>query len=83
MKKTYTAPEILFEDFVLSTNIAGDCDPKTGTPSQGTCAYTYEDEFLGTVKLFVSDVDACKTVEADGEYNGICYHTFADTLFNS
>lgn len=84
MKKTYTTPQIAFESFVLSTNIAGDCEVKTWTPSKGNCAYSYTDEFLGEVKLFTSDVNACKTINADGEYNGICYHVFVDnSLFNS
>ncbi len=84
MKKTYIKPEIVFENFSLSTNIAASCDFKTYTPNSGTCAYTYEDEFLGTINLFLSDVNACTTKEADGEYNGFCYHTpYDQTLFNS
>ena len=84
MKKTYMRPEIMFESFTLSTNIAGDCQIKTWTPSEGNCAYTYEDEFFGELYLFVDGVTACKDNDADGEYNGICYHAPADNnLFNS
>lgn len=84
MKKTYTKPQIVFESFVVSANIAGDCDPKTNTPSLNSCPYTYEDEFLGTVKLFIEGVNACTTKDADGEYNGFCYHVFTgNSLFNS
>ena len=84
MKKTYTKPEIVFENFLMSTSIAGDCDPKTHTPSLNQCAYSYEDEFAGTVNLFIDNVNACTTKEADGEYNGFCYHVFTGSnLFNS
>lgn len=83
MKKTYTKPQIIFEDFILSANIAGNCEVKTETSSRGNCAYTYIDEFFGEMKLFTLDVGACSDKEQDG-YNGICYHTFADnSLFNS
>lgn len=85
MKKTYTKPEIAFENFLMSTSIAGDCDIKTHTPSLNQCAYSYHDEFVTEgVNLFVDDVNACTTIEADGEYNGFCYHVFTgNSLFNS
>ena len=71
MKKRYTKPEIMFEDFTLSTNIAGDCEVKTWTPNSGTCAMIWQDEFLGEIKVFMSDMGDCTTKEADGEYNVI------------
>ncbi|MBO5070134.1 MAG: hypothetical protein J6C37_07210 [Roseburia sp.] len=85
MRKKYKKPEIMFESFSLNTNIAGDCEVKTWTPNQGKCAYTYEDEFLGEVNLFIDDVYACTTKDADGEYDGFCYHVpiESNTLFNS
>ena len=84
MKKVYTKPEIMFEDFTLSVNIAGDCEVKTNTPSQMQCAYKVNDEFLGELNLFVNGVTACLDSN-DGEYNGFCYHTptEAQNLFNS
>lgn len=84
MKKHYEKPQIMFEDFTLSTNIAGTCTVKTWTPNSGECAYPVTDEFLGTVNVFTSSTQACTTTEDDGEYNGICYHVpFGDNLFNS
>lgn len=83
MKKTYTKPEIMFEDFTLTSNIAASCTVKTYTPSSGECAYIVPDEFLGDIYYFTDDVNACKTKEADG-FNGICYHAPYDAdLFNS
>lgn len=85
MKKTYTKPQITLERFTLNTNIAGDCEVKTWTPSAGTCAYTVDLGDFGTRDVFTSQIVACKTVEADGEYNSICYHVPSEnnTLFNS
>lgn len=84
MKKNYSKPEIMFEDFSLSTNIAS-CSIKIEGHSQGACAYTIYDEFGGEDKVFLSEMGACSYKEVDGDYNGICYHSFADdkTLFNS
>lgn len=85
MKKTYEKPEIMFENFTLTTNIAGDCEVKTWTPNSGNCAYEITDEFGDTSAIFTSAMTGiCTTTEADGEYNGICYHVpYGDNLFNS
>lgn len=86
MKKVYTAPQILFESFAMSTNIAAGCEAIVGNPTSGVCAFTYEDEFAGTVNIFTADVTGCKITEVheDG-YNGFCYHNPVDSnnLFNS
>ena len=72
MKKTYTKPEIAFESFALSTNIAGDCEVINSSPTRYSCAY----ETRGG-NVFTSDVGAC-TVKEDGDYtaggNTFCYH---------
>ena len=84
MKKHYNKPEIMFEDFTISTNIAAGCERKTNTPYAGTCAY--EVKFgKGTTNFFLESITACTTVESDGEYDGFCYHTPTDgnNLFNS
>lgn len=84
MKKTYVKPQVVFESFILSTNIAGNCGNPTHTPAYGTCAYEWEEEFVGTVKVFLDSMSACETTKEDGS-NGICYHVPTDTtrLFNS
>lgn len=85
MKKTYTKPEIMFESFVLSSNIAGDCEAKTNLPSNSTCGL----DFSGLI-VFMTGMAGCKDIQVDnvggdGEYNGICYHvpTGDKNLFNS
>ena len=88
MKKTYTKPEISFESFLMSTNIAGDCEkPFVNNPSKGACAVLGS----GGVAVFDAKVGgACTwTPEAMGyekdHYDYLCYHvpTEDNNLFNS
>ena len=91
--KKYTKPMIVFESFTLSTNIAGDCEEKIKTFSEGECAYKVQ--FGKTeVSFFTSEINACGTTEVsnntgllfDGlQYNGFCYHVPEESynLFNS
>lgn len=74
MKKAYTKPDIMFEDFSLSTSIALSCE-YGASHVQYVCAY--EDEFLEAV-IFTNDISACTTKIQDGAYNGICYHVPSD-----
>lgn len=85
MKKTYVKPQIMFESFALSTNIAGDCEVKTWTPNSGTCAYEVDMGAFGKRNVFLDEIAACTTVPADGMYDNFCYHvpTEAYNLFNS
>ena len=86
MKKVYTKPEIIFESFSLSTNIAGDCESIIDTQSRGNCGIEF-----GSLVIFVGEYTGCNSnngvvVEGDdGNYNGICYHVPVEssTLFNS
>lgn len=80
MRKTYSKPEILFEDFTLNESIAGDCEVKTYTPAQKQCGL----DFAGDV-IFLIDMTGCTDKYAEGEYEGICYHVpdSSNNLFNS
>ncbi len=89
MKKTYEKPQIMFESFTLSTNIAGDCEIKTWLPSNTSCGMEFSD---GTT-IFLDTMNGCSaenggipvvSEDGDGEWNGICYHVpFGENLFNS
>ena len=83
MKKTYTKPEISFESFLMSTNIAGDCNVKTDTKGNMDCGLY----FTGFGMVFMTGINGCTglEVEVDGSFNGICYHvpTEKTDLFNS
>lgn len=92
MKKTYTKPEISFESFLMSTNIAGDCEIRANTNTNyHSCAHLYGDQFL-----FGTDLAGClsgkygdKAVTfAPGQgltNDSFCYHTptEASNIFNS
>ena len=86
MKKTYTKPEISFESFLMSTNIAGDCEKKTNLPSNTTCGMKLEG--LGVV--FTTTMNGCTGYKVEMEMenaqlNGVCYHVPNpdNNLFNS
>ena len=94
MKKAYVKPEIMFESFASSTNIAGNCSVPTNTPHYTTCAYVVKDDLLDQEwHVFLSSMEGiCTTSEADdgfedgahGRYDKICYETpFGKSLFNS
>ena len=83
MKKQYEKPTIIFENFSLSTRIAGNCGIVIDNQSSGTCGLDFGDEMI-----FLTGISSCgpDPLEADdGLYNGICYHnpTDAMSLFNS
>lgn len=81
MKKRYQKPEVYFEDFELSTNIATACGVPTKTSHDGVCGITIPG-VPGIV--FISGPASQCTRGADGDYD-ICYHvpTDAQKLFNS
>lgn len=82
MKKNYVKPEIMFECFSLSSNIAGDCEAKTNMPSNNTCGL----DFSGLI-VFMTGMAGCTDIQVDeGEsFDGICYHVPSgdNNLFNS
>ena len=84
MRKTYSKPEIVFENFSLSTNIAGDCEGIVGNPAKGTCAVVG----TGGINMFDSsaEVGICVFTPSDGDkWDAFCYHvpTEYNNLFNS
>lgn len=82
MKKTYRKPEIFFENFSLSTSIAGNCDVAIGLPSQFVCGIPDENG-LG-MKIF-NGGDCTIPGDENTMHNGFCYHvpTAGIVLFNS
>ena len=77
MKKAYTKPQIMFEDFSLSTSIALGCEFESyNNAGQGECGY-----FDGSTPapVFVqSGVGGCvygapNKQWGEGDYNKVCY----------
>ena len=87
MKKVYEKPLIMFENFEMSTNIAGDCEGIVGNATKGTCAV------IGTGNIAMFDGTVGKACEykpedlggAEDQWDGFCYHvpTEYNNLFNS
>lgn len=80
MKKTYSKPSILIENFTLSTNIAGNCEKPYGLHEQFACGVP-DDNGCGEI-IFSLDVGSNCTVEGIGDkhiYDGFCYHVPSET----
>jgi len=76
MKKTYTKPEIMFESFSFSTNIAGDCGILYGVSAENVCGLDF-----GGDMIFVDGVQGCQmTLIPDDGTSGVCYHNPYDTI---
>lgn len=86
MRKAYSKPEIMFEDFTLSTNIAGNCESIVDNASKGSCSVNG----TGGVGVFSGEITGCDYSPEDlggtsDQYDGACYHvpTEGSSLFNS
>lgn len=80
MKKAYVKPEVYFENFQLSANIAAGCMHKTNH-QENVCGYSIP----GVGAVFTTTVTGCTYTEESENYNGICYHNPSDDgkLFTS
>ena len=86
MKKRYEKPQIVFEDFTLSTNIAGDCEAIVDNPTKGACPV----KGTGGINIFSDPNSGCMfTPQGMGQpadmWDGFCYHVPIPeaSLFNS
>ena len=71
MKKAYEKPRVYFEDFQLSTSIAGGC-AWTASFEENSCPV----KIPGTPEPYITD-SAC-TFSVPGENDKFCYHTPMD-----
>ena len=84
MKKAYQKPEIMFESFAASMNIAlgVDCSEQNSLPTYNYCGFDW-----GGDVIFLVGNTGCgdEPYTSDDINNGICYHNPADyaRLFNS
>lgn len=85
MKKVYEKPEIMFESFILSTNIAAGCEIVIDNHSSGSCGYEYEGGSGTTMFTVALGEKICNIPIDDDEKNTFCYHVPIQTnnLFNS
>ena len=81
MKKRYQKPEIMFEDFTLSTNIAGDCVPPFVTTfNDKECGIPFSDG-----ETIFDNIGCDRPGKEFEDNNMLCYHvpTVNTALFNS
>ena len=85
MRKEYQKPEIVFENFAISTSIAAGCEHITNLSGRDACGYMLRNGDI----IFLSSSTGCGTPNASGTYgegdNSICYHNPGDNynVFNS
>lgn len=81
MKKQYVKPELYFENFELSMNIAAGCAIAT-QHADYVCPYTITSM---NRTIFSSKESGCTTLTQDGSEYGLCYHNPAEgqNLFSS
>ena len=82
MKKVYAKPEIMFESFSMSTNIAAGCEFKTSNPSyEQSCTYPTRGGNIFITKELGCGVQS----DPEGLYTSgndkMCYHV-PDEDFN-
>ena len=71
MKKAYMKPEIVFESFQLSTNIATVCERRVDTKSNDDCGIQWG------FKIVFADTPTSQCTQKIGEHDiwaGVCYH---------
>ena len=69
MKKTYAKPQIVFESFQLTANIAGGCNTGPNSADEATCGYNDN----GWI-VFQNSAVCNFPAGPDGKHNGLCYH---------
>ncbi len=74
MKKSYSKPAILFDDFSLSTNIAAGCENIVKTFAQYQCGIKF-----GNVTFFHDSAYCARLLPNGSEFNGFCYHNPTDS----
>ncbi len=87
MKKAYSKPQIMFEDFTLTTNIAAGCEEMGTNQSLNSCGMDYS----GLI-VFMESMSGCTGIKVkpkegfggDGDFAGICYQVPGGyNVFNS
>ncbi len=74
MKKTYCKPEIMFESFELSANIARSCGAEAGTANQGDWDVCGIQIGSGDFFLFMNNNCSSQQWSVAGQYDTYCYH---------
>ncbi len=82
MKKTYQKPDIMFDNFTLSTSIAASCKNISESPALYSCGYKSDE---GYNVFYSSGWSGCEDASLFPELTGITYDFFVNLrqIFNS
>lgn len=72
MKKNYVKPQVYFEDFRLSTSIAGGC-AWTANSAENSCPVNVP----GTPETYITDINTC-SFSVPAKNDSFCYHVPMD-----
>lgn len=82
MKKIYSKPEILFEDFAVTATIASGCE-RPCNQNEGTCAFEFQ---CGPWVMYIFNLEPGSPC-SDGaenlvgtEHDGLCYHAPSESF---
>ncbi len=86
MRKNYLKPDIFFEDFAFSSNIAASCSSKYDLHGLGTtsCEATatfgnpVTCEFYDNGYVVFQELGPCLEVPQENDPNNLCYHVSSD-----
>ena len=68
MKKAYIKPTLSFENFKLSTSIAGTCTLDGTSSDANSCGFD-----IGIGVVFITQLSGCVFESQDGTEFGVCY----------
>lgn len=82
MKKKYSKPDIMFESFTLSNNIAATCAPGAETlVSDNLCGKLFSDgSMVFTTAVAGCSIKVTADQDGDGQWGEYCYHVPANLL---
>jgi hypothetical protein len=84
MKKNYLKPDIFFEDFAFSSNIAASCGVTSSLHSQDGCTYyaSFGDPrsciFVNNDWVVFSNYSSCEWAPEEKDPTNLCYHVSSD-----
>lgn len=73
MKKVYSEPDILFESFALTTNIAAGCELQPNTNTE-KCGVKYTAELILFNSSVAKDCNRSPGQTGNDYYDQFCYH---------
>ena len=86
MKKAYSKPDMVFESFTMSTNIAGDCEGNpVHNPSRYVCGIPGSGPGMNLFSADMTGANGCQIPHQDDVNDEFCYHNPSEysNLFNS